>query len=182
MTHPAVDAVLGFITDNWQAGTYADIPLERIDRDDSELLDGSVRSHSEDLQADNYVGATLADTDRQAIGTEYDHQVEVVVGVRIEGLHHTEHGNVDPDAALPPGTANDPVPWFEYVDGSDTEQPGLVKEIRDAILRDRTFPSTRQADISYTDLQIANGVDTSSDYTDYYRHDFDVILSGYEEL
>lgn len=182
MTHPAVDAVLDFIKDNWQAGSYSDIPLERIDRDNSKLLDGAIRSHSAELEADNYVGATLADRDPSAIGTEYDHQLEVVVGVRIEGLHADKYGKVDPDASLPPNTANDPVPWFEYVDGNNNEQPGLVKEVRDAILRDRTFPSTRQADIAYTDLQITNESDSSDDHRDFFRHDFDVVFSGFEEL
>ena len=171
MTHPAVDAVLGFVKNNWSAGTYGDIPIERVDRDNSELLDGNVRSHSEDLQASNYVGATVADADRQAIGTEYDHSLEVVVGVRIEGLHHTEYGYIDPDASLPPATAGDPVPWSEFVD-----------EVRTAILRDRTFPSTSRSDIGYTDLQIANDTPAASDYGDYYRRDMDIILNGFETL
>jgi hypothetical protein len=171
MTHPAVDAVLDFIKNNWSAGSYSDIPLERIDRDNSELLDGGVRSHSEDLQADNYVGATLADASREPLGTGYDHRVEVVVGVRVEGLHHTGYGNIDPDASLPPATAGDPVPWSELVD-----------EIRTAILRDRTFPDTSRSDIGYKDLFITNDTPAASDYGDYYRRDFDVAFRGFEEL
>jgi len=80
-------------------------------------------------------------------------------------------GYVDPDASLPPATAGDPVPWAEFVD-----------EVRTAILRDRTFPSTSRSDIGYTDLQIANDTPAASDYGDYYRRDMDIILNGYESL
>jgi len=171
MTHPAVQTILDAIADNWSAGSFADIPLERIDRDNSELLDGGVRSHTEDLQDSNYVGATLADRSADPIGTEYDHRLEVVVGVRIEGAHHSEWGYVNPDASLPPATAGDPVPW----------QP-LVDEIRTAILRDRREPTTGETDIDYLDLQITNEAPQSADYGDYYRHDVDVLLTGYETL
>lgn len=171
MTHPAVQTVLDAIKNNWGSGAYSDIPLERIDRDNSELLDGGVRSRTEELEKNNYVLASHVDRSQSPIGTEYDHDLEVVVGVRIEGLHESEYGFVDPDASLPPTTAGDPVPWTPLVD-----------EIRLSILRDRKFPSDSRSRIDYTDLQIANDTAAASDYGDYYRHDFDVVFNGYEEL
>lgn len=171
MTHSAVQWVLDEVKNNWSAGNYADIPIERIDRDNSELLDGSVRKHTADLQANNYVGAALADRSQTAIGTGYDLDLSVVVGVRIEGLHHTEHGYVNPDNSLPPATAGDPVPWEELVD-----------EIRDAIYTGREFPDTGQSDIDFTHLLITNEAPAASEYGDYYRHDFDVVLEGFETL
>jgi len=171
MTHPAVDAVLSMIQNNWQAGSYSDIPLERVDRDNSQLLDGGVRDHTADLQESNFVGATLASTEESPIGTEYDLDLETVVGVRIEGAHHSEWGYVDPDASLPPATAGDPVPWNR-----------LVREIKQAIYADRTFPESTVPEVSYTHLEIANTAPQSDNYGDYYRTDFDVILSGFEEL
>lgn len=166
-----VSFVLDKIKANWSAGTYANIPLERVDRTESDHLDGSVRSHTEDLQADNFVGATLSGRAATPIGTEYDHGIETVVPVRIEGLHTTTYGKIDPDASLPPGNANDPVPWEE-----------LVYEIRDAILTERKEPATGRSGISYRDLIVQDWTDDSADYGDYYRADFDVVFRGYETL
>lgn len=174
MTHPAIDFVLSAIKDNWSAGSYSNIPLERVDRDNSDQLDGNVRSHTADLQADNYVGCSYAGRSQTPIGTEYDHELAVTVNVRIEGLHHTEHGKVDPTASLPPATANDPVPFS----GSNS----LVGEIRAAILGDKAYPDTGVADIDYTNLVIDNETPLGFEYGDYYRHDFDVLFEGYETL
>lgn len=171
MAHPAVDTILSAIKSNWSAGSYADIPLERVNRDDSDQLDDSIRSHTEDLQADNYVGVSYADRTPTPIGTEYDSQTDVTVNVRIEGLHVSEHGYVNPSNSLPPSSAGDPVPWTP-----------LVKEIRAAIEADRTFPSTGEADIDYTSLVVRNENPLAYEYGDYYRHDFDVVFEGYEEL
>jgi hypothetical protein len=171
MTHPEVDWTLSAIKTNWQAGSYGDIPLERVDRDESQLLDKGVRRLSGDLQDTNFVGATLADRDTTPIGTEYDHKTEAVVGVRILGMHKSEFGKVAPDASLPPTTANDLVPWEE-----------LVSEIRKAILRDRTFPDAGNAETDYTDVQIANPTPDAAAYGNFYRYDFDLLFRGYESL
>lgn len=139
-------------------------PLKRVDRDESRILEGDLRKRKGDLQDANFVGATLADRDPTPIGTEYDHAVEAVVGVRIEGLHHSEYGHIDPDG----------------VEGIPFDS--LVRRLRDAVLAERTFPNVGSADGTYTDLQIANEAPQSSDYRDYYRHDFDVLFHGYEDL
>jgi len=171
MTHPTVDFILDAIKTNWSAGTFSDIPLERIDRDNSEILAGNVRSHTEDLQRTNYVGVAYQNRDVLPIGTGYDHDIEVVAGVRIEGLHTDEFGKVDPNVSLPPTSANDPVPWHDLVD-----------EIRDTILAEKSFPDTGQSDIDFTDLQIVFEDPGSTARGDYYRHDIDVGFNGYEEL
>lgn len=174
MTHPAVDFVLSKIKSNWSAGSYADIPLERIDRDNSDQLDDNIRSHTADLQADNYVGASFSGRTQSPLGTEYDHDLSLVVNVRIEGLHTSEHGYVDPDASLPPATAGDPVPF--------SGPNGLVGEIRDTILVERTFPDVGVADFDLTHLTIESEVPDAVSFGDYYRHDFDVRFDGYESL
>lgn len=174
MTHPAVQYVLDKIKANWSAGNYADIPLERIDRDNSEQLDDNIRAHTEELQSDNYVGASFANRENNPIGTEYDHDIGITVNVRIEGLHKSEYGKVDPSASLPPATANDPIPF--------AGPTALVGEIRDTILAERTFPDTGVADIDYTNLVVSNEAPLSYEYGDYYRHDMDIIFEGYEEL
>jgi len=163
--------ILDHIKSNWSAGTYSDIPLELIDRDESELLDGDVRQHTTELQADNYVGATLAERATSPVGTEYDHDIETVVAVRVTGLHHTEYGYVDPDATLPPATAGDPVPFADFVD-----------EIRDTILTEREHPDAGRARYDYTNLLVQDWSGASADYGDFYRSDFDVVFQGYETL
>jgi hypothetical protein len=169
--HPAVTWTLDAIKSNWSAGAYSDIPIERIDRDESELLDGNIRDRTQELQDSNYVGASFADRDPTPIGTNYDHQVEVVVGIRIEGLHHSEWGYVDADASLPPATAGEAVPFGD-----------LVREIRTSILDGREFPSAGPTNVTFTDLIITNEAPQSDDWQDYYRHDFDVVFGGFEEL
>jgi len=172
VTHPAVDWVLDTIETHWPAGSYSDIPLERIDRDNSELLDGSVTSHTEDLEAGNYVGASYADRAQTPIGTNYDLDLEVVVGVRIEGmLRGDNYGFINPDASVPPATAGDPVPWTPLVDA-----------IRAAIYTGRKFPDTGRTNVDFTHLLITNEAPQASDYGDYYRHDFDVVFDGFETL
>lgn len=164
MTAPEVQFVLDAIDSNY--GTpLADVPLERIDRDASEILEQDVHTVTAELRGSNYVGATLADRTTDAIGTEYDHDVQAVVGVRIEGLHHSKWGHVDADGS-------DGVPWDD-----------LVQTIRRAILQERTFPSVSdRPNTTYTDLRTANDQDLSSNYADYYRYDFDVLFNGFEDL
>jgi hypothetical protein len=148
---------------------YADTdhPLKRVNRDDSELLEGSIRSREADLQEANYVGATLADFDGEPIGTEFNQNTESIVGVRIEGLHHSEWGHVDPDG----------------VDGVQFDAPGgLVDQIKTALQAEREFPSVGHPDISFKSLYIGNEAPQSADWADYYRYDFDVRLTGHETL
>jgi len=140
------------------------VPLKRVNRDESRILEDSIRSRSGEFRKANFVGATLADVSSTPIGTEYDHQREAVVGIRVEGLHSSQHGYVDPDG----------------VDGIDFDE--LVQRIRDALLAERTFPDAGRTDVSYTDLQLANEAPQSSLWEDYYRWDADILLSGYENL
>lgn len=164
MTAPEVQFVLDAIDSNY--GTpLADVPLERIDRDNSDILEQSIHDVSAELQDSNYVGATLADRSTTAIGTEYDHDIETVVGVRIEGAHHSEWGHVDPDGS-------DGVAW-------DT----LVRTIRRAVLQEREFPSvSNRPNTTYTWIEERNFTDLSADYSDYYRADVDFVFQGFETL
>lgn len=166
MSAEEVDFVLAAIADNWPGpeADLSDVPLERIDRDESTILEGSVRTHEADLQQSNYVGATLASRAASPIGTEYDHDLETVVGIRIEGLHHSQFGHVDPDGA-------EGVAWT-----------ALVHNIRDAILTERREPDAGRSGVSYTDLLVQDWSPDSASHGDYYREDFDVVFRGFEEL
>jgi len=150
-----------------------DAPLRRVDRDESVLYDGdgtapdlttSIRDREGDLQTANYVGVQFVDRATTAIGTEYDHSVEVAVGVRLEGLHHSEYGHVDPDG-------NEGIAWAE-----------LVRRCRRALLKERTWPDAGDVHTSYTDLTFANEVDNSDEFQDFFWAEWDVVFSGYEDL
>lgn len=176
MTHPEVQFVLDAIKNNWGAvGTatvgsstvgdsIGDVPLERIDRDNSDFLERSLSSKTADLQDSNYVGATLASRDTSPIGTEYDHDIEAVVGVRIEGLDAADYGHIDPEGA-------DGVVWRD-----------LIRRLLRTILTERVCPDVDRQQTAYTDLRVANQAPQSDDYDDYYRYDFDILFNGYEEL
>ncbi|QLH78675.1 hypothetical protein HZS55_15875 [Halosimplex rubrum] len=172
MSAPEVQWVLQRIDEYYGAGALSagvggageGPPLERVDRDESQLLEQGVRSHTAELQNANIVGASLADYMTSVVGTEYDHAVEAIVGLRIAGLHHSEWGHIDPDGS-------DGAPWSS-----------LVATVRRALLRERTWPAVGRPDVSYTDLQLVNPAPQSSNYGDYYRYDVDVQFRGYEEL
>ena len=142
-------------------------PLKRVDRDESRILEGDIRKRTAELEKANYVGAALADRTPTPIGTEYDHALETVVGVRIEGLHHSEWGHVDSDGV-------EGIPFGD--DG------GLVDRIRDAILAKRRYPDAGRTNVTYTNLTVTNEASQSSNYADYYRYDFDVVFDGFEDL
>jgi len=138
------------------------VTVERVDRDDSELLEGNIRDREADLKDAVYVGVGSADQSRAVIGTEADYDTEVVLGVRIEGLHHSEFGHVDPDGTdgIPFGT--------------------LVDRVQNAIDAELTYPNISNGDTNQ-DAIITNETPQVTDWTDYYRYDFDVLVSKYEE-
>lgn len=148
------------------------VKIYRVDRDDSRIYEGSqtvdmstpVRSRSGELQSGIFVGAESADVSQDPIGTEYALDVERVVSLRVEGLHHSEWGHVDPD-----GTAG--VPWSELKD-----------RIRSALYDGRKFPDTGIHGSSYTHLILTNEADLSSDYSDFYDWRVDVAFDGFEDL
>lgn len=181
MSHPAVDWTLEQIKDNvigysnQEYGTTGyitdytlrdgdQVTLKRVDRDTSTILDGNVRKHTDDLQTAAFVGVSYVDRSQQAIGTEYDHQLEEVVSVRIEGLDAAEYGHIDPDGDIG-------IPFTT-----------LVTRIRNAVLKGRKYPDAGGTNASFTHLLISNEAPQSRNYGDYYRHDFDVVFDGFEEL
>ena len=178
-----VDFLVERIEDEYGAGTmpagYGDAgadppPLQVLDRVNNEYNAGrgfaggggagsADRGHTADLTQTNVVSIAPIDESSAPIGTEYDHSIERTTSVQIEGLHHKQ-GHID-------SHGEQGIPW-----------PALVRTVRRAIMRARTYPPTETPDISYTHLQLANVVSQSDDYSDYYRHDLDVIFDGFERL
>lgn len=167
--------MLSKIKENWSAGNYGDIPIERVDEDSSESLDQNIRKNTGELKTTNFVEAAFVDKNTAPIGTEFDLKVDgLVVRVRVSGLHHSKYGFVDPSATIPPSSAGDPVPF--------NERTGLVGEIKDAIYEEKKYPDT-SSDIDYTDLIIDDTPGPLSyEYGDYYHYEFRVVFTGFETL
>lgn len=179
MTVPEVQAVLDYINDDWQ-GTESDIanvPLERIDRDNSDLLDDSpTHEMTPDLEGMNYVGAATASISDEPLGSDYDVETTRTVDVRVVGAHASEFGAIDPQS----GTAD-----AINTTHNTTTWTSLVDTIRSSILQksNRTFPTVNnRSNIGYKDLFIENWQDQSRNYGDHYRLDFTVRFVGFEDL
>jgi hypothetical protein len=142
-------------------------PLKRVNRDESRILEGDIRSRTGELRKANFVGAAHVDHEARPIGTEYDLDVEDVVGIRIEGLTYTDRGHVDPDG-------QDGVVF--------SGDPGLVQDLKAALYDARTFPDAGRTPVNFTDLRLSNHAPQSHLWSDYFRYDFDVVFEGYEEL
>ena len=149
----------------------ADHPLRRVDRDASQLYEGSstvdmstpIDDRTGDLQEANFVGARFADRSDSPIGTEFDLDAERVVGLRIEG-YSGSFGHVDPQ-----GT--------DGVVFSD-----LVDQITSALYDGRKSPAAGGPDVAFTHLLLTNHAPQSAQWADYHRYDVDVVLNGFAEL
>ena len=141
----------------------ADHPLTRVNRDDSELLEGNIRTRTAELQESNYVGAALASVDATPIGTEFDQNVERIVGVRVEGLYCGDS-------------------TYGHANGDGVDFDDLVAAIQSALQAKREFPNVDRASTTYRSLYIENHAPQSAQHRDYYRYDFDVRFSGHETL
>jgi len=185
VTHPSVEWVLdqcASVVTDVEAAYSRDVPngtppvaVRRVARDTSRIWDGDgtldmetpLRDRTGALEKGVYIGARHADTSEEPIGTEYDLDKEVVVGVRLEGLSaHGQAGHVDPDGA-------EGVPWS----GPD----GLVRRVKAAIYAGREYPDA-DPDVGFTHLSLANEANQSANYSAYFRTDFDVVFDGFESL
>lgn len=147
-----------------QDGSTDPVSLDRINRDGSKLLEGDIRDRTAELRQSCYVGVSLADRSPEPSGTRYENQIETIVGIRVEGLHHDEWGHVDPDG-------NDGIP-FDI----------LVDRIRRATLADRSYPAVGRPNTSYHTLFIQNEAPQSDNFADYYLYEYEIRFKGYENL
>lgn len=144
------------------------VELEHVNRDESRLLEQGLDSIRGELRNAAFVGATHVDTVRTPIGTEYDAEREVVIGVRATGLTSAKYGHIDP-------SGEDGIPF-------DNGDDGLVQRLKNALWSERTWPDAAPSDGYYTHLELANEANTSQQWADFYRADWDVVFTGYEDL
>jgi len=163
-------AVADTISNEYTLESGDPVRLERVNRDESRILEQDVQSIKGDLEKAAFVGATHVDTVRDPVGTEYDASREVVVGVRVTGLtSQGSYGHIDP-------SGEDGIPFDNGVDG-------LVNRLKDALWSERTWPDAGpDPSVYYTDLELQNEANTSEQWADFWRADWGVVFDGYEEL
>lgn len=181
MTHPTVEwvleqvaSVVDSVATDYNQADDSDVAVRRIDRTNNRFYDGSgtldmstpIRQRAGALERGVYIGAAYADRNSDPIGTEYDLDVDEVVGVQLEGLTARDGygGHVDPDGEWG-------IPWSEF-----------VRRVRAAIYDGREYPAAGGPNISFTHLSITNEAPRSDNFSQYYAHDLDVVLSGFEDL
>ena len=153
------------IAEAWPDGDFDDVDAYRVNRNDPRILETGERTRSVDLTRANVIGATRNDRLTDVRGTEYDHDVETVLSLRIEGVHSSCGGHVESDTA------------FEQ----------FVRRVAIALLTQRSYPDVEPEiedvwRIDYQDLRIENEQDHSQENGDYFRRDLDVRLTGIEQL
>ncbi|MFC5278648.1 hypothetical protein ACFPM1_07755 [Halorubrum rubrum] len=163
------DTVAGIVDDTSLAwGTSQDVdtdagevPIRRVDRNESEIFDGSIRTRKSELQTSNYISAALVDDDEShgGFGGEYD--AEAIVSLRIEGLTHRKRGHIDPDGQ-------------EGIDFTT-----LYRRVREALKAADEWPGVAGAD--YHTVFLENGTNRSSDWRDFYDYRVDVRFDGYAD-
>lgn len=150
------------------------VAVKRVNRDDSSVYDdgGSLdfnepmHKRADSLEDGVYVAATLADRATDPVGTEYDHRIETVVGITLEGMtsQGDNWGHVDPNG-------ENGVPFGE-----------LVRQVRRVLLGSRSYPNASVPNTSYHTLLVTNEDPQSAEYRDFYRWEADVVFQGYEDL
>ena len=182
MTDPSVEWVLnqlGSVVDSvandyTQSADFQNDPVElrRVDRSTGQIYDGSGTIDMESpppqktgkLERGCYVGAAKVSGSESPIGTEFDLDVDRVVGLRLEGLWYTQSGHVDPDG-------EDGVPFAE-----------LKRRVRRAIYEGRKSPAGGGPNVDFTHLTLQNAADTSHNWRDAFRWDVDIAFDGFETL
>lgn len=138
------------------------VPVRRVDRDESSIYDlEPIRSRTADLQASNLIGVSLQERPSEPAGTDA-HRVEAIVGVRVEGLHHSEWGHIDPDG----------------VEGVAFE--ALYSAVRQTLRDARSYPDVDRPATQYRIATVENDTNRSSNYSDHYEYRLDVRFRGFE--
>ncbi|WP_049979363.1 hypothetical protein [Halolamina rubra] len=163
-------------------------PLYRVDRDQSHVYETGedldmqtpIRERTGELKKANYVGVSHADTSTSPIGTEFDLEVERIVSVRVEGLHHSEWGHVDP--AGYGGGGYGAGGYGVNLGARFDDATGLVADLQAALWTERQWPNVPRDGTEYTHLLVRDYGPRLDEYGDYYRYDFEVLFDGFEDL
>jgi len=151
-----------------------DHPLRRVDRDNSRVfetggtLDMSTPIHKRkaDLEAANYVGVASQTTDPTPVGPNQRYENQTACSIRLEGLTRAggEWGHIHPGG-------KDGAPAFS----------ALFESVFDAVKAAMSYPDVGRPGVAYHDLTLTNVDDQASEYSDFYRAEFDVLFRGYTD-
>jgi len=137
------------------------VPVRRVDRNESEIYDGGIRTRKADLQASNYISAALVDDDESHGGFGDEYNAEAIVSLRVEGLTHREYGHIDPDGE----------------DGIDFTT--LYRLVRDTLQAADEHPAVSGR--GFHTVFLENGTNRSRDYADFYDYRVDVRFDGFAD-
>jgi len=166
---------------DWAASTYTlangdAVTIKRVDRNDSQVYDGSqtvdmsspIHSRKEQLQRAIYIGAKETGRSRQYIGSDPDYRGGPTIRVRIDGLTALggEYGHIDP-------SGDNGVPF--------TGANSLVRKIQDKLTTTIAFPSVSGSRGTTVDFEMVNDQNLSGNWADFYRYDFDLIFTEFQE-
>ncbi|PHQ45541.1 hypothetical protein DJ68_12285 [Halorubrum sp. C3] len=138
-----------------------EVPIRRVDRNESEIYDGGIRTRKSELQTSNYISAALVDDDESHGGFGDEYNAEAIVSLRVEGLHHRERGYIDPDGQ----------------NGIDFTT--LYRRVRDALQANDEHPAVTGR--GFHTLFLENGTNRSQDYRDFYEYRVDVRFDGFAD-
>lgn len=167
-------------------GQPTEHPLRRVDRDNSrvyetgEALDMQtpLYKRTEDLEKANYVGVASQSTDPTPAGPNNRYELITVCSVRLEGLTSEggEWGHIDPDAY-----GGDSYGSGGYGTNDGVPFSALFRDVFDAIKAEMSYPAVGRPGVSYCDLTITNVDKQLSNWSDFYRAEFDVQFRGYTD-
>ena len=163
MTQDEVTWALETLKEDWPVDEFPE-KLRRIHVDDPRILETGERKKRGELARSNFIRAKLTTRSPTPIGTEYDHEVSTVIGMRLEGAHVDKHGHIED---------------FQHFDQ-------LVRYAQHALAKRRVFPTIDADDdigkVDYFTALIENEEDLSGENRDYFRRDWDLRLVGDETL
>jgi len=150
----------------------ADHPLRRVDRDNALVYEGGdtldvtapLHTRKGELEQSNLVSVGTQSRENSPLGTDYNVETDIVLSVRVEGLRYDEWGHVDADGS----------------EGVIFDE--LYNQIREAIYAEREYPQDADFRDTKLDIRITNEDIQDSEFADFYRREFDVVLRGREAL
>lgn len=150
--------LLDTIETEWPDGSLPS-DVEFIDANDSEILDGPLRTRTAQLEDANYIGVRHTQRDDQRGGVNIGNEREAVLRVQIEGAHEDEFGHL----------------------ADHQEFRDLVRNTKETIRAVKHSPGVGDAHpATWVRAMVGPETGGSSAHADYYQTIFDVTLRGHE--
>lgn len=150
--------LLETIDTEWPDGDIPD-DVTRVNANDSELLDGPIRSRAKHLKKANYIGVRHTQRDDIPGGVNTGSEREAVLRVQVEGLVKRKGGSIS----------------------DHQEFRDLVRGTKEAIRAVKHSPGVGdEHPATWVKVMVGPETGGSSAQSDYYQTIFDVTLEGHE--